>query len=60
MPASSVRARCPQSLAFLGRGYAVLERLDTAIRSAASVRPGDRVRVTLSEGELPCRVEQES
>jgi exodeoxyribonuclease VII large subunit len=49
-------------LAVLGRGYAVCwnDARTAIIRSAASVRPGDRVRVTLSEGELPCRVEQGS
>ena len=49
-------------LAVLGRGYAVCwnDARTTIIRSAASVRPGDRVHVTLAEGELPCRVEQGS
>ena len=49
-------------LAVLGRGYAVCwnDTRTAIIRSAASVRPGDRVRVTLSEGELACRVEQGS
>ncbi len=49
-------------LAVLGRGYAVCwnDARTGIIRSAASVRPGDRVRVTLAEGELPCRVEQGS
>jgi exodeoxyribonuclease VII large subunit len=47
-------------LAVLGRGYAVCwnDARTAIIRSSASVRPGDRVRVTLAEGELPCRVEQ--
>jgi exodeoxyribonuclease VII large subunit len=46
-------------LAVLGRGYAVCWNADkTAIvRSAASVDPGDVVRVTLANGELGCRVE---
>jgi exodeoxyribonuclease VII large subunit len=45
-------------LAVLGRGYAVCWNADgTAIvRDAASVRPGDPVRVTLERGELDCRV----
>jgi exodeoxyribonuclease VII large subunit len=49
-------------LAVLARGYAVCwnDARTAIIRSAASVRPGDRVHVTLSEGELPCRVEQGS
>jgi exodeoxyribonuclease VII large subunit len=47
-------------LAVLGRGYAVCWNADkTAIvRSAASVQPGEAVRVTLAEGELACRVER--
>jgi exodeoxyribonuclease VII large subunit len=46
-------------LAVLGRGYAVCWNADrTAIvRSAASVAPGDRVHVTLANGEIDCRVD---
>lgn len=46
-------------LAVLGRGYAVCWNADkTAIvRSAATVSPGDRVQVTLANGEIGCRVE---
>ena len=46
-------------LAVLGRGYAVCWNDDrTAIvRTASSVAPGDRVHVTLHEGELGCVVE---
>ena len=45
-------------LAVLGRGYAVCwNGSKTAIvRSAASVAPGDAVRVTLAHGELGCQV----
>jgi exodeoxyribonuclease VII large subunit len=45
-------------LAVLGRGYAVVwdESRTHAIRRAVEVKPGDRVRVTLSEGELNCDV----
>ena len=45
-------------LAVLARGYAVCWNADrtAAIRRAASVRPGDVVRVTLHEGELECDV----
>lgn len=45
-------------LAVLARGYAVCwnEDRSTALRSAGEVRTGDRVRVTLHEGELDCRV----
>jgi exodeoxyribonuclease VII large subunit len=47
-------------LAVLGRGYAVCwnEARTGIIRSATSVQPGDRVRVTLAEGEIGCRVEE--
>jgi exodeoxyribonuclease VII large subunit len=47
-------------LAVLGRGYAVCWNADkTAIvRSAATVSPGDRVQVTLADGEIGCRVEE--
>jgi exodeoxyribonuclease VII large subunit len=47
-------------LAVLGRGYAVCWNADrTAIvRSAASVTSGDRVHVTLAQGEIACRVEE--
>jgi exodeoxyribonuclease VII large subunit len=45
-------------LAVLGRGYAVCWNADRTaiIRRAASVAPGDHVRVTLHEGELDCKV----
>jgi exodeoxyribonuclease VII large subunit len=44
-------------LAVLARGYAVCWNADRTaiIRTAASVTPGDRVHVTLHEGELECR-----
>jgi exodeoxyribonuclease VII large subunit len=46
-------------LAVLGRGYAVCwnDARTAIIRSTGQVRPGDRVRVTLAEGELGCRVD---
>ena len=46
-------------LAVLGRGYAVCWTSDKSaiVRSAASVVPGDRVQVTLANGEIACRVE---
>jgi exodeoxyribonuclease VII large subunit len=45
-------------LAILARGYAVCYEQDgTIVRSAGSVKPGERVRVRLSEGRLGCIVE---
>jgi exodeoxyribonuclease VII large subunit len=46
-------------LAVLGRGYAVCWNADrtAVIRDANVVSDGDRVRVTLSRGELECTVE---
>ncbi len=46
-------------LAVLGRGYAVCwnESRTSIIRSAAATSVGDTVRVTLNEGELRCRVD---
>jgi exodeoxyribonuclease VII large subunit len=48
-------------LAVLGRGYAVCwnDARTSIIRSAGLVRPGERVRVTLADGELACRRETE-
>ena len=45
-------------LAVLGRGYAVCwnESRTKVIRKVVEVKPGDRVRVTLSQGELKCNV----
>ncbi len=45
-------------LAVLGRGYAVCWNADRTaiIRDASSVQPGERVRVTLQQGELACEV----
>jgi exodeoxyribonuclease VII large subunit len=47
-------------LAVLGRGYAVCwnESRTSIIRSAAAAAPGNKVRVTLADGELACRVEE--
>jgi exodeoxyribonuclease VII large subunit len=46
-------------LAVLGRGYAVCwnETRTSIIRSSRAVRPGERVHVSLAEGELACRVD---
>jgi exodeoxyribonuclease VII large subunit len=45
-------------LSVLGRGYSVVwdEARTRVLRSAAETRPGDRIRVTLSRGELQCSV----
>jgi exodeoxyribonuclease VII large subunit len=46
-------------LAVLGRGYAVCWNADKTaiIRSADTVSPGDRVQVTLANGEIRCLVD---
>ena len=45
-------------LAVLGRGYAVCwnDERTAIVRSAATVAPGDRVHVTLANGEIDCTV----
>ena len=45
-------------LAVLGRGYAVAWNADRtrALRAASEVNDGDRIKVTLAEGELECDV----
>ena len=47
-------------LAVLGRGYAVAwdESRTNILRDAAAVKIGDRINVTLANGELGCRVEK--
>ena len=49
-------------LAVLGRGYAVAWNADKTVvlRDGSAVRTGDRVRVTLSKGELDCEVRGKS
>ena len=46
-------------LAVLGRGYAVVwdESRTHVIRRASEVKPGDRIRATLSQGEVKARIE---
>jgi len=46
-------------LAVLGRGYAVVwdETRTRVIRRADEVKPGDRIRATLAEGEIRARIE---
>lgn len=55
----SARLDALSPLAVLGRGYAVCwnETRDSIIRSAEAVTSGQRVQVTLADGELTCRVE---
>jgi exodeoxyribonuclease VII large subunit len=55
---TAARLESLSPLAVLARGYAVCWNADrTAIvRDAATVSPGDRVRVTLEKGELGCKV----
>ena len=49
-------------LAVLGRGYALCwnEARTSIIRSPQQVRPGDRVHVRVAQGEIDCRVEDQS
>ena len=54
--AASLDAMSP--LKVLGRGFAVAaDENGQILRRAADAAPGDRVRVTLAEGRLDCRVE---
>jgi exodeoxyribonuclease VII large subunit len=57
---AAARLHALSPLAVLGRGYAVCwnEPRTSIIRSAGAVAPGERVRVTLAEGELSCRVDE--
>jgi exodeoxyribonuclease VII large subunit len=57
--AAAARLEALSPLAVLGRGYAVCWNADrtAVVRDAARVAEGDRVRVTLSRGELDCRVD---
>jgi exodeoxyribonuclease VII large subunit len=59
MAALAARLDALSPLGVLGRGYALCrnEARTAIIRSATQVSPGDRVQVTLAEGELGCRVE---
>lgn len=47
-------------LSILGRGYSITRKLPDGIvlRDVSEVREGDRVRVSLSEGEMECGVEE--
>jgi exodeoxyribonuclease VII large subunit len=55
---AAARLEALSPLGVLARGYAVCwnEERSRAIRDAAAVSPGDRVRVTLARGELECEV----
>jgi exodeoxyribonuclease VII large subunit len=58
LAAAAARLDALSPLAVLARGYAVAWNGDRSaiIRKASQVSPGDRVRVTLREGELDCEV----
>jgi exodeoxyribonuclease VII large subunit len=47
-------------LAVLKRGYSITWKMpeQRVLKDASGVEAGDRVRVTLSEGGLECRVEK--
>ena len=47
-------------LAVLGRGYSLTRAIpeNTLVRDAATLRPGDRVRLTFAQGEAQARVEE--
>jgi exodeoxyribonuclease VII large subunit len=57
----AARLHALSPLAVLGRGYAVCwnDEKTSIIRSEQAVRAGDAVRVTLADGELRCRVEND-
>ena len=50
-----LRSLSPQST--LDRGYAIVRAGDAIIRAPAAVASGDRIRVTVAEGEFGARVE---
>lgn len=56
----AARLNALSPLAVLGRGYAVCwnDARTSIIRSAATVSLGDKVRVTVAEGELRCEVKE--
>lgn len=58
--ACAARLETLSPLAVLGRGYAVAWNHDRthALRDAAEVKPGERIRVTLHRGELDCDVRE--
>ena len=57
---SAARLHALSPLAVLGRGYAVCWTGDrtTLVRRADQLTPGDRVRVTLGQGEVGCEVRE--
>jgi len=60
--AAAARLHALSPLAVLGRGYAVCWNSDrtVVIRNSAEVAAGDRLRVTLAQGELDCDVINQS
>ena len=58
---AAARTEALSPLAVLGRGYALCQVASgEVLRSADGVERGDLVRVTLSEGRLSCRVEEQA
>jgi exodeoxyribonuclease VII large subunit len=56
---AEARLRALSPLAVLGRGYALVrDEAGRVVRRAASLRPGDGLRVRLQEGALAARVEE--
>ena len=43
-------------LAILERGYSICSKDDKSIKSSAEVKPGDKVKIRLSQGGLDCTV----
>jgi exodeoxyribonuclease VII large subunit len=59
LASASARLEALSPLAVLARGYAVAVRegSSTPLKSASEVRPGDAIRVRLSQGQLRARVQ---
>ena len=55
---SGARLEALSPLATLGRGYAIVRSGAEALRSAASVAPGDRLDVQLAAGSLSAVVDE--
>jgi len=44
-------------LAILERGYSICSKDEKSLKSSAEVKPGDKVKIRLSQGGLDCKVE---